>query len=91
MGYLPAAREASQAAAASLPAPVATRAALDPGTPEPQAGVPLPALVADWAAPDPDPPELQPGPAPSRVQPPRARQAPKHCYVLNIFVEIMFL
>lgn len=74
---LPAAREASQAAAASLPAPVATRAALDPGTPEPQAGVPLPALVADRAAPDLDPPELQPGPAPRRVQPPRARQAPK--------------
>ncbi|KAH7954561.1 hypothetical protein HPB49_019837 [Dermacentor silvarum] len=75
---LPAAPEAFQAAAPSLPAPVATRAALDSvDTPEPQAGAPLLADVANRATPSLGPPEPQPGPAPVRVQSPRARQPPK--------------
>ncbi|KAH7954671.1 hypothetical protein HPB49_020767 [Dermacentor silvarum] len=75
---LPAAPEAFQAAAPSLPAPVATRAALDSvDTPELQAGAPLLADVANRATPSLGTPEPQPGPAPVRVQPPRARQPPK--------------
>ncbi|KAH7954985.1 hypothetical protein HPB49_023642 [Dermacentor silvarum] len=78
LGLAKAAPEAFQVAAASLPAPVATRAALDPvDTPEPQAGAPLPADVADRATLNLGPPEPQPGPAPVRVQPPRTRQPPK--------------